>query len=297
MTDSYPASVFISYQHADKPLARALQDGLEARGFFVWRDEAELRIGDSILERVTAALDQIEFVVALVSSSSVTSPWCQKELSLAMTGEIARRGVQVLPLRIDWVDMPPSLRDKMYLDVSTGNVDQAVATLSDSITAHLQPVRQVPARRLRTATRATEVAQTDDEPIRVIGIDRDRVGTPRGDGTPGSALYLVQLVLSRTPSQVWAAAFTERWNNAFFSTLHRPGIGSVRGNRVLLDGTTVDEVAAHHLSSVQKAVEYANEVDAAQRRRSEQDAQRREAQIEKHANAVDDAISRMNFDD
>lgn len=295
MTEAYPASVFISYQHADKPLARALQNGLEERGFFVWRDEAELRVGDSIVERVTAALDQIEFVAAIVSSASVTSLWCQKELSLAMTGEIARRGVHVLPLRVDGTDMPPSLKDKLYLDVSTENVNEAVEALANSIRGHLQPVRQIPARRLRPAA-AQQAIEPEDAPIRVVGIDRDNVGTPRGDGTPGSALYLVPLVLSRTPDQLWAAAFTERWNNALFSSMHRPGIGSVRGDRILLDGTTVEEVADHHLATVRQTIDCANEVAATQRRRDAQAKQRRDAQFEQHAAEVDEAIRRMGFD-
>jgi hypothetical protein len=297
VTETFPASVFISYQHADIPLARALQDGLEERGFFVWRDEAELRVGDSIVERVAAALDQIEFVAALVSSSSVKSPWCQKELSLAMTGEIARHGVQVLPLRVDGTEMPSSLKDKLYLDVSTDNVDEAVATLADSIHAHLRPVRQIPARRLSPAALAANPPEPGDAPIRVVGIDRDGIGTPRGDGTRGSALYLVPLVLSRTPSQLWSTAFTERWNHALYSTMHRPGIGSVRGARIILDGTTIEEVAKHHLSSLRQAVDYANEVETTQRRREEQAALRRQALLEKHANDIDDAISRMRFDE
>jgi hypothetical protein len=287
--------VFISYQHADKSLARVLQDGLEERGFFVWRDEAELRVGDSIIERVSAALDQIEFVAAIVSSSSVLSPWCQKELSLAMTGEIAQRGVQVLPLRIDGTDMPPSLKDKLYLDVSTENVNEAVEALANSIRGHLQPLRQIPERRLRSAA-AHQTTEQDDAPIRIVGIDRDNVGAPRGDGTPGSALYLVPLVLSRTPDQLWAAAFTERWNSAFFSSMHRPGIGSVRGDRIILDGTTVEEVADHHLASVRQTIDYANDVAATQRHRDAQAKQRRETQLEQHASEVDEAIRRMGFD-
>jgi hypothetical protein len=296
VTESYPASVFISYQHADKTLARALQDGLEAEGFFVWRDEAELRVGDSIVERVTAALDQIEFVAAMVSENSVTSPWCQKELALAMTGEIAARGVRVLPLRVNKTDMPPSLKDKLYLDVATDNVGDAVQSLAASIRGHLQPIRQIPARRLRSAATTAPAPEPEEAPIRVIGIDRDDVGTPRGDGSPGSALYVVPLILSRTPSRLWATAFSERWNHALFSTMHRPGIGSVRGDRIILDGTTVEEVAQHHLQSVKQAIDYANDVDATQRRREADAAQRRAAQLEQHSADVDDAIRRMGFD-
>jgi hypothetical protein len=41
-----PASIFISYSHADRQLARKLYEGIRARGHQVWIDEEELRVGD-----------------------------------------------------------------------------------------------------------------------------------------------------------------------------------------------------------------------------------------------------------
>lgn len=100
------AACFISYNHADKPLAEALADGLRRAGYRVWIDSGELRVGDSLVAAISGAIDQVDFVVALVSSTSVESQWCQKEISLAMTGEIAQKGITVLP----WVKS----RDVVY---------------------------------------------------------------------------------------------------------------------------------------------------------------------------------------
>jgi predicted nucleotide-binding protein len=118
-------SVFFSYSHADKPVARRLTACLSDYGFRVWIDEGELSIGDSIIERVAEALDEVDFVAALVSEHSVNSAWCRKELSLAMTGELARRGVKVLPLRLGNVSMPATLKDKFYLDVDPSDLSSA----------------------------------------------------------------------------------------------------------------------------------------------------------------------------
>ncbi|MBV8347921.1 MAG: toll/interleukin-1 receptor domain-containing protein [Mycolicibacterium sp.] len=89
------ATCFISYSHADKPLAEALSAGLTGAGYQVWIDSGELRIGDSLVAAVSGAIDRVDFLIALVSSTSVKSNWCQKEISLAMTDEIARKGVTV----------------------------------------------------------------------------------------------------------------------------------------------------------------------------------------------------------
>lgn len=77
----------------------------------------ELRVGDSIIERIATAIAEVQFVVAVVSVNSVESRWCQKELSLAITGGLYREGVKVLPLRLGDVLMPATLVDTLYLQV------------------------------------------------------------------------------------------------------------------------------------------------------------------------------------
>lgn len=295
--EDFVASVFISYQHADKQLAAGMQDGLEERGYFVWRDEGELRVGDSIVERVTAALDQIDFVVALISENSVLSPWCQKEVSLAMTGEISRSGVMVLPVRIDQVEMPPSLKDKFYLEVKGDDVTQATADLAASIERHLAPARAIPARR-RHAPERVRATRTEsaDAPIRITGVDEKGLGRPRNDGTRGSALYLVPLRLSRHPSRGWATYFEQVWNGSLFSTMHRPGIALVSGDRIFLDGTTVEEVAKYHLETVRTVVLEANEWER-QAHAAEQLERQRQANAEaERQDRIQSALKEMRFD-
>ena len=134
MTQS--VSVFISYSHSDKAIARRLAHELTAFGLTVWIDEGELAIGDSIIERVAAALDRIQFVVALVSEASVASQWCQKELALAVTGGLKQRGVKVLPVRIGSVNMPPSLADILYLQLETHDIGKAAKILTLAALKH-----------------------------------------------------------------------------------------------------------------------------------------------------------------
>jgi hypothetical protein len=131
-----PASVFFSYSHADKPIVRELAAFVAAAGIRVWIDEGELRLGDSIIEQVAEALDEVDFVAAFVSKHSVNSEWCRKEISLAVTGELARRGVRVLPLRIGDVAMPATLRDKVYLEVDPTDLSPAARRLVADVQHH-----------------------------------------------------------------------------------------------------------------------------------------------------------------
>ena len=111
-------TVFLCHSSLDKGFVRFLAERLSNDGLSVWIDEAELRIGDSIIEKISEAIDQVEFVVAIISSYSVPSSCVQKELSLAMTKEIEGKKVVVLPAVIENCHLPASISDKLYADVT-----------------------------------------------------------------------------------------------------------------------------------------------------------------------------------
>src|SRR5262245_27709409 len=108
---SDPITVFISYAHEDAALARAIQERLGAEGFTVWIDEGALRAGDSLIRSIATAIHEMEFVVALITETSVDSRWCQHEIRLAMTSGLNREGVKVLPVRVGDVPIPRELED------------------------------------------------------------------------------------------------------------------------------------------------------------------------------------------
>ncbi len=108
-------SIFVSYAHEDADLAHAFVAALEREGARVWLDQGELLIGDSLIERISEAIAEFDFVAALVSIASVVSSWCRKEIALAMSKDLRRgaRRVTVLPLRVGDVAMPASLSDQV----------------------------------------------------------------------------------------------------------------------------------------------------------------------------------------
>lgn len=143
----------------------------------------------------------------------------------------------------------------------------------------------------------SRVSEAEFESIRVAGIVKERVGRPRNDGTPGSALYAVPLQLSRTPSATWSEFFRECWNHPpSFTTMHRPGIARVAGDTVVLDGTTIDEVERYHLDTVRLCVARANDEEIARLERARRRAEQDEAERQVHEAHVDEVADRLKFD-
>lgn len=109
--------VFLSHSWADKPLARRLANDLREHDIAVWLDEAEMAIGDSLIEKIGAAIESVEFVLALLSRDSVQSSWVQRELEIAITHQINGRDLTVLPIVVDDCQIPPFLVGRLYSDL------------------------------------------------------------------------------------------------------------------------------------------------------------------------------------
>jgi hypothetical protein len=111
-----PPSIFLSHNWADKPFAKRLARDLECQGIRYWLDEAEIKIGDSLIGKIREGIDSVDYVAAILSPDSVSSPWVQREIDVAMNQEILGRRVKVLPIKIRECDMPGFLLGKRYAD-------------------------------------------------------------------------------------------------------------------------------------------------------------------------------------
>lgn len=107
--------IFISYSSKDKSIADALYSRLRQCGQRVWIDRVELTAGVSILERIAAAIDEVDLVVALLSNHSVKSHWVQTELEIAVTREINGSRPRVIPVALDDCRFPPFLSHKRHI--------------------------------------------------------------------------------------------------------------------------------------------------------------------------------------
>ena len=137
-----------------------------------------------------------------------------------------------------------------------------------------------------------------DEKIKLVGVISDEVGEPRNDGTRGSALYAVPFRLSGTPSATWVRVFVETWNSPpRFTSMHRPGIAQVSGNKIILDKTTIDEVERYHIDTLKLAVAEANKVTEQEERKSRQRTTAEDERRQQHQQHIAEVAKRLKFED
>lgn len=112
-------NVFISHNYKDKPMARKIAKELDKYGIKVWIDESEIRLGDSLIEKIRDGLDHMDYLIALISENSVQSEWVKKELDIAMNKEIDGKKVIAIPILVGKCELPGFLKGKLYADMST----------------------------------------------------------------------------------------------------------------------------------------------------------------------------------
>jgi hypothetical protein len=108
--------IFLSHTSSDKPFVRRLAQDLEAQGVYCWLDEAEIKIGESLIEKIRSGIDKVDFVAVILSQKSVEAPWVRREVDVAMNQEIAGRSVKVLPVMLSHCELPGFLLGKLYAD-------------------------------------------------------------------------------------------------------------------------------------------------------------------------------------
>lgn len=191
--------------------------------------------------------------------------------------------------------MPTFLKGKLAIDLKDGFDCDGYRDLVSTL---LHVKRKPPVRRTQRTTSvfSTESDTSTEEPIRIVGIIVDEVTEPRNDGTRGCALYQVPFRLSRVPSSIWKEFFLRTWDMPpVWSSMHRPGIASVSGDRIILDGTTIEEVRDVHRETLIRCVEKANELEIQYLESLRKEEERKRKQREIHAANVKRIADEISF--
>jgi len=79
--------------------------------------------------------------------------------------------------------------------------------------------------------------------------------------------------------------------------MHRPGIASVHGDRIVLDSTTIDELERYHLQTLQLVVRQLNETTAQHLRAERARAEAAEQAAAEHDRQIREIAERLRFDE
>jgi hypothetical protein len=108
--------VFLSHNSQDKDAARRIAVDLRARGIEVSFDAFEMRVGDSLIEKIQQGISESGYLAVLLSPHSVASPWVTKELNTVLMQDITAKSIKVLPLLYRDCEVPLFLKEKLYAD-------------------------------------------------------------------------------------------------------------------------------------------------------------------------------------
>ena len=109
-------SIFLCHSSIDKPKVRRLANDLLIAGSTVWFDEAEIKIGDSIIRKIEEGINKCDYLGVVLSSAAKESVWVRREVEMALTQEIVKDKVKVLPILVEDCEIPGFLLGKMYAD-------------------------------------------------------------------------------------------------------------------------------------------------------------------------------------
>jgi len=129
-TAAQPRNIaFISYSHEDASFVGQLAEDLVASGVGVWLDRWEIRVGDSISDRIQSGLQESDYLLVVLSPNSVNSPWVREELNTARIRQLELRRVVVLPVLYQDCEISPLMRDKYYADCREERCKQGLQEL------------------------------------------------------------------------------------------------------------------------------------------------------------------------
>jgi hypothetical protein len=138
LVDNRDHDVFISHASEDKDeIVRPLAIALRNAGLSVWYDEFELKIGDSLRQKIDKGLSKSRFGIVVLSRSFIKKGWTNYELDGIITKVVSGEQV-LLPIwhnitKQEVVDFSPSIADKLARNTANFTVDEIAQEISELI--------------------------------------------------------------------------------------------------------------------------------------------------------------------
>ena len=227
--------VFISYSWEDeahKLWVKSLTDRLIENGIDATLDQYDLTLGDRLPAFMEQSITMADYVL-IICTPTYKKKADNRKGGVGYEGHIIseelfakgneRKFIPIIRKGSVITALPTYLSGKLGIDLSEADYDEN--SFKDLVTtlwgAKSKPALGMkPAYLTNFASSKTDVKETENEAISILGIITDRVTIPRMDGTRGSALYSIPFKLSKRPSRLWGQLFIASWNRPpSFSTM------------------------------------------------------------------------------
>lgn len=300
-------TVFISYSWEDdehKKWVKELADSLLSAGIDATVDQYDLSLGDRLPQFMEQSISKVDYVLIICTPTYKSKSDLRKGgvgyEGHIISGELLTKGnerkfIPVIRKGNTSTALPDFLSGKYGIDLTDGkqyenNYEDLITTIYG---AKKKPkVGRRPSYINKTYTNPQN--KDAEEPIHILGIITDEVTVPKMDGTKGCALYKVPFRLSKSPSDLWSRLFLEAWKSPpRFSTMHRFGIASVVGDKIILNGTTVEEVRDYHRETLILCVDEANRKEVEIKREEQRRREQEETRRKRHYDNVNSVIGEI----
>lgn len=298
MTVTSP-KVFISYswdsiEHKEwvKELANKLLDN----GIDVTIDQYDLELGDRLPQFMETQIRASDYILIICTEKYKQKADARTNgvgyESHIISGELFSNNNdrKFIPIvRSEHVSevLPTFLQGKMAINLGNNTEEDFQDLLTTLFGINKKPLlKDVPNDIISNKIKYGSNSDTTED-IQILGIIADEVTIPKLDGTVGSALYKIPLRLNREPSELWEQLFLENWKYPpKFTTMHRSKIAKIINDKIILDGTTIEEVKEYHRDTLKLCVELSNNQEKDYIRKQMLEEERKLQKIQNHMNSV-----------
>ena len=306
MIENNVPKVFISYsweskEHSD--WVNSLADKLLADGIEAIIDSYDVSPGDRLPKFMESSIKDSDYVI-IICTEEYKRKANNREKGVGYESHIIsaelynnhndRKFIPIIRQGDFNTAVPTYLDGKLAIDLRGNPFNE---TAYKDLIASIFKVKKKPKVGVRSYyLDEYEPISIEGEDIKIIGVISNEVTLPRNDGTRGSALYSIPFRLSRKPTRKWSELFLRNWDNPpSFTSMHRPGIARVASDKIILDGTTIEEVKQYHRDTLILCVEKTNEEEKQIRKREEQLKRKKQEERENYYRNIDDISKDIKF--
>lgn len=106
--------IFLCHSSHDKGTVEKFAHELSNKGIGVWFDKWEIRVGDSIIERIEEGIGTSKYMLIFLSQASLASEWVKTELKAGLIRDIEDHGIRIMPILLEECEVPILLRERKY---------------------------------------------------------------------------------------------------------------------------------------------------------------------------------------